>query len=76
MPRKHRRQRHIRGKPLLSEYAGVTLERGKYRRKPWKAYAISDGRQINLGRYAEEGMANAAVQAYRETAPCALTSSI
>lgn len=64
--RNKRRLATRNGKPTHSVFPGVTYEHAESRRnKPWKAYVVRNGRQINLGRYPDESAAHTAVQEYR-----------
>jgi hypothetical protein len=55
MPKQRKRPSHMGGKVLHSSYRGITYEHG--RKKPWKAYVIRNGKQCNLGRFADESSA-------------------
>lgn len=55
MAKQRKRPSHMGGKPIHSEFRGVTFE--PKRKKPWKAYVVRNGKQQNLGRFADESSA-------------------
>lgn len=51
------------GKPMHSQFPGVTKECGVYRRKPWKVAITTGGKRKHIGRFELEADA---AQAYRD----------